>query len=239
MPSVTLTDFEIVGSAPFGSCGNAGTFRAVCRRRNQPALLHRFRPADLLPGLLLDHELIPDFARPFATRITAAVRGPGSIYLVEPIPLLAVELESAWRDLIIRSPADSFNFVVRLIRQMLPVLASSWIEEGSHGAVSAEHIVVADGMTFGLLTAHVRSRKGRLWLRTSSRESEDDLVDLAQVLRTLLDIEASMSRSRGKRIVADRCHDAILQLAICLEGSGPLAISTEGPGFHKAPGNAF
>ena len=237
MRGMTLTDFEIVGSAPFGSCGNAGTFRALCRRRNQPVLLHRFRPADLLPGLMFDREPIPDFTRPFATRITAAVRGPGSVYLVEPIPLSAVELESAWRDLIIRSPPDSFNFVVRLIRQTLPVLASSWIDEGSHGAVSAEHIVVADGMTFGLLTAHVRSKKGRLRLRTSSRGSEDDLVDMAQVLRTLLDIEASMSRCRGKRAVPDLCHDAILELAVCLEGSDSLAISTGSPGLHETYGN--
>ena len=169
MSSMKLTDFEIVGSAQFGSCGNARTFRAICRRLNQPVLLHRFRPADLLlrHGLVLDGKAMPDFTRPFATRITAAIPGPGSIYLVEPIPPSAGELESAWRDLIISSPATSFNFVVRLLRQMLPLLASSWIEEDHYGAISVKNIVVADNETFGLLAAGVRSNNGRLCLRTA------------------------------------------------------------------------
>jgi hypothetical protein len=179
---------------------------------------------------------MPDFSRPFATRMTAAVPGPGSIYLVEPVPASAGELESAWRDLIISSPADSFNFVVRLIRQILPLLASSWIEEGSHGAVSVKNIIVADNETFGLLAAGVRSNNGRLCLRTAAEESEDDLVDLARVLRTLLDVEGSISCSQGRRMMSDRCHNSILQLAVCLEERDSLSIDTESRNLHKAHG---
>jgi hypothetical protein len=187
----TLRDFEIRGAAELGACAGAQSFRATRRRDGQPVLLHKFRPAQSLTALgpAIRREEPPDFAKPFITRFTDLFVVAGSAYLVEPLPP-CYALSDLWRYVLQRRPDQACTVMAIVVRQVLWILDRLARQNRWHGAVSLENIVLAPTARFGLLTAHLPCRDGRLWFRKDpSTPPRPDARAFADVLDELLALE--------------------------------------------------
>ena len=193
--TAALCDFGIEGAAELGECTGAQSFRAMRHEDGQPVLLHKFRPAQSLVelGPLVTRERPPDFTKPFVTQFTDLFVVAGSAYLVEPLPP-CFALSNLWRYVLQKRPDQALTVIAVVVRQLLPILRRFMCQNRCHGALSVENIVLAPTASFGILTAHLPCRQGRLWLRKDPESPmKPDSCAFADVLGSLLDIEAQMA----------------------------------------------
>ena len=189
--ATALRDFSIEGAAELGACIGAQSFRATRQSDGRPVLLHKFRPAGALLGLgpLIAGAEPPDFTQPFVTQFTDLFVAAGSAYLVEPLPP-SFALGDLWRFVLQRRPDQAFVVIAVVVRHLAVILRRLMRQNRYHGDLSVENIVLASTASFGVLTAHLPCRKGRLWLRKDpAKPLKPDGCALAHVLGTLLDIE--------------------------------------------------
>ena len=193
--ATALRDFSIEGAAELGACTGAQSFRATRQSDGLPVLLHKFRPAaallDLEP-LIADPEP-PDFDKPFVTQFTDLFVAAGSAYLVEPLPP-GVALSDLWRFVLQKRPDQAFIMITIAVRHLASILHRLTHQNRYHGALRVENIVLASTASFGVLTAHLPCRGGRLWLRKDPESPlKPDCHVFADVLGALLEIEAQMA----------------------------------------------
>jgi hypothetical protein len=189
--ATALRDFSIEGAAELGACAGAQSFRATRQSDGRPVLLHKFRPA----AALLDLEPLivspdpPDFDKSFVTQFTDLFVAAGSAYLVEPLPP-GFALSDLWRFVLQRRPDQAFVVIAVVVRHLASILHRLMRQNRYHGALSVENIVLASTASFGVLTAHLPCREGRLWLRKDPESPlKPDCCVFADVLGTLLEIE--------------------------------------------------
>ncbi len=215
MEQFSLQDFEIHSGADLGICGNKGSFRGKLRKNGLPVLLHRFRPAEYL----LDSRPIikdakpPDFTVPFVTRFTGIFIGPGSVYLVEPLPLSIVLIDS-WRSVLAKSPQNAFGFVKVLIEQLLLSVQG---ERDFHG-VHLDNIVLTKNSSYGILAGCIDSEDGPIQLRPSYPAENGNLFPaLSIVIEKLLEVEASMARMQNRQILPYDIYEKISKFAFLIK----------------------
>jgi hypothetical protein len=217
-----LRDFEIQAAAELGQCAGAQSFRAVRRADAMPVLLHKFRPAKSLLELrpVLDCAEPPDFTRPFLTRFTGLFTAAGSAYLVEPLPA-GVSLSDAWRHVLLNRPHQAQAVAAILTHHLVPLVRQLAGQERCLAALSMENIVLTPTGGFGVLVAGVRCEAGLLWLRRDPREpSASDHHALAEILRSLLDMEEELAHVRGRPVLLPpETREDILRLAYVVEQS--------------------
>jgi hypothetical protein len=189
--TAALRDFSIEGAAELGACTGAQSFRATRRSDGRPVLLHKFRPAAAL--LDLEPRIAglepPDFNKPFVTQFTNLIVAAGSAYLVEPLPP-SVALSDLWRFVLQKRPDQASVVIALVVRHLASILHRLQRLSRYHGALSVENIVLASTASFGVLTAHLPCREGRLWLRRDlDGPLKPDCCVLADVLGALLEIE--------------------------------------------------
>ncbi len=189
--ATALRDFSIEGAAELGACAGAQSFRAIRHSDGRPVLLHKFRPAEAL--LDLEPRIAglepPDFTKPFVTQFTDLFVAAGSAYLVEPLPP-GFALGDLWRFVLQKRPEQAFAVITVVVRHLASILHRLARQNRYHGALSVENIVLTPAASFGVLTAHLPCRGGRLWLRRDPESPvKPDCCALADVLGTLLDIE--------------------------------------------------
>lgn len=189
--ATALRDFSIDRAADLGACAGAQSFRATRQSDGLPVLLHKFRPAaallDLGPRIAdLDP---PDFDQPFVTQFTDLFVAAGSAYLVEPLPF-GVTLSDLWRFALQKRPDQAFVIITVVVRHLASILPRLTCPDRYHGALCVENIVLASTARFGVLTAHLPCREGRLWLRKDPGSPlKSDCCVFADVLDALLEIE--------------------------------------------------
>ncbi len=187
-----LRDFSIEGAAELGACTGAHSFRATRRSDGRPVLLHKFRPAEALLDLepLIARPEPLDFTRPFVTQFTDLLVAAGSAYLVEPLPP-SFALGDLWRFVLQKRPDRAFVVIAVVVRHLAAILHRLMRRNRYHGVLSVENIVLTPTASFGVLTAHLPCREGRLWLRKDPESPvKPDFCAFADVLGALLDIEA-------------------------------------------------
>ena len=218
-----LRDFDIQSAAEYGQCAGAQSFRAVCRGDDAPVLLHKFRPAQSLLDLgpILELPEPPDFTRPFVTRFTDIFAAAGSAYLVEPLPV-CFSLCDAWRYVLQNRPHQAHTVTTTLTRHLLMLVRQLAGQGQRHGALSVQNIVLTPTGCFGALAGGIRCEEGLLWLRKDVEEpSASDPRALAEVLRSLLDIEEELARLRNvPMILSPDVREGILFLARAVGQSG-------------------
>ncbi|MCL5282973.1 MAG: hypothetical protein M1376_24070 [Planctomycetes bacterium] len=190
--ATALRDFSIEGAAELGVCAGAQSFRATRQSDGQPVLLHKFRPAaallDLEPRIADPQPL--DFDKPFVTQFTDLFVAAGSAYLVEPLPP-GVALSDLWRFVLQKRPDQAFVVIAVVVRHLASVLHRLQRRNRYHGALTVENMVLASTASFGVLTAHLPCREGRLWLRKDPESPlKPDCCAVADVLGMLLEIES-------------------------------------------------
>jgi hypothetical protein len=217
-----LRDFEIQAAAELGLCAGAQSFRAVRRCDATPVLLHKFRPAQSLLelGPILDLPEPPDFAGPFMTRFTDLFAAAGSAYLIEPLPD-CFSLAEVWRHVLLNRPHQAHTVTTTLTRHLLLLVRELTGQGRCHGALSVENIVLTSTGNFGALAGGIKCEEGLLWLRKDPEEpSTDDHSALAEVLRSLLDIEEELASLRNASVLlCPEMREGILYLAHAVEQS--------------------
>jgi hypothetical protein len=187
-----------------------------------PVLLHKFRPAQSLLelGPILDTSEPPDFAKPFMTRFTDMFAAAGSAYLMEPLPV-CFSLSDAWRYVLLNRPYQAHTVTTTLTRHLLLLVRELAGQGRCDGALSVDNIVLTPLGSFGALAAAVRCEEGLLWLRKDPQESSAcDHCSLAEVLRSLLDIEEELAGLRNVSVLlAPDMREGILFLARAVEQS--------------------
>jgi hypothetical protein len=189
--ATALRDFSIEGAAELGACTGAQSFRATRQSDGLPVLLHKFRPAAALLDLepLIVDPAAPDFDKPFATQFTNLFVAAGSAYLVEPLPP-GVALSDLWRFVLQKRPDQALIIITVVVRHLASILQRLTSRNRYHGALRVENIVLASTASFGVLTAHLPCREGRLWLRKDPESPlKPDCRVFADVLSQLLEIE--------------------------------------------------
>lgn len=217
-----LRDYDIQAAADLGQCAGAQSFRAVRRCDDMPVLLHKFRPADSLLelGPVLEGVEPPDFAKPFMTRFTDLFAAAGSAYLVEPLPM-CFSLADAWRYVLLSRPHQARAVTTILTRHLLMLVRQLVGRERCVAVLSVENIVLTPDGGFGALVAGVNCEEGLLWLRKDPQEPVAcDCRSLADVLRSLLDIEEELAHLRStSMLLPPDIREGILYLARAVEQS--------------------
>jgi hypothetical protein len=82
-----------------------------------------------------------------------------------------------------------------------------------------ENIVLASTTSFGVLTAHLPCREGRLWLRRDPESPvKPDFCALAEVLGALLDLETRTAALRSMpRLLPEAVRHRIRELVQAVE----------------------
>jgi len=222
LAGTNLRDFEIQAAAELGQCAGAQSFRAVRRRDKAPVLLHKFRPADSLLelGPMLESEDPPDFTKPFVTRFTDLFTAAGSAYLVEPLPV-CFSLADAWRYVLLERPYQARAVTTILTRHLLALVRQLARAERRLTAMRCENVLLTPAGGFGVLVAGVQCREGLLWLRNDPQEPDVcDCRSLAEVLRSLLDMEEELAHLRNvAMLLPPDIREGIRYLARAVEQS--------------------
>ncbi len=217
-----LRDFEIQAAAELGQCAAAQSFRAVRRSDNSPVLLHKFRPADSLLELrpVLESVDPPDFTKPFVTRFTDLFAAAGSAYLVEPLPA-CFSLADAWHYVLLNRPHQARAVTAILTRHLLALVRQLAREQRCLTALRCENILLTPAGGFGVLVAGVQCREGLLWLRNDPQAPDAcDCRSLAEVLRSLLDMEEELAHLRNvPMLLPPDVREGIRYLAHAVEQS--------------------
>ena len=221
-----LRDFEIQAAAELGQCAGAQSFRAVRRSDAMPVLLHKFRPAESLLelGPVLEEGEPAEFTRPFVTRFTDLFAAAGSAYLVEPLPV-GFGLSEAWRHVLLSRPHQAQAVTAILTRHLLSLVEQLAGHQRCLAALSVDNIVLTPTGGFGVLVAAIRCAEGLLWLRKDPQASwACDHHALAEVLRSLLDMEDELAYLRGMpMLLPAEIREGILHLAHAVEQAGRCA----------------
>jgi hypothetical protein len=218
--ATALRDFSIEGAAELGACTGAQSFRATRQSDGCPVLLHKFRPAPALLDLgpLIAGPEPPDFDKPFVTQFTDLFVAAGSAYLVEPLPP-GVALSDLWRFVLQKRPAQAFVVIATVVRHLASILRRLQRQNHYHGALRVENIVLASTASFGVLTAHLPCREGRLWLRKDPQSPlKPDCCVFADVLGALLEIETQTAALQNvPRLLPPAVRQRIRDLAQAVE----------------------
>jgi hypothetical protein len=222
LAGTNLRDYEIQAAAELGQCAGAQSFRAVRRCDDTPVLLHKFRPADSLLelGPVLECTDSPDFTKPFVTRFTDLFAAAGSAYLVEPLPV-CFSLPDAWRHVLLNRPHQARAVTTILTRHLLVLVRQLARQEGCVATLSLDNIVLTPDGGFGVLVAAVKCEGGLLWLRKDPQEPVAcDHRSLADILRSLLDMEEELAELRGvPMLLTPDVREGIRYLAHAVEQS--------------------
>jgi hypothetical protein len=223
LAGANLRDYEIQAAAELGQCAGAQSFRAVRRSDAMPVLLHKFRPARSLLDLgpMVDSLEPPDFTKPFMTRFTDMFAVAGSAYLVEPLPV-CFSLSDAWRYVLLNRPHQAHTITTTLARHLLLLVQELTGQGRCDGVLSVENVVLTPVGSFGILAAGIKCEEGVLWLRKDPQEPRAcDHASLAEVLRSLLDIEEEIAGLRNASVLlSPEMREGILFLARAVEQSG-------------------
>lgn len=222
LAETNLRDFEIQAAAELGECAGAQSFRAVRRCDGVSVLLHKFRPAESLLELkpVLACADPPDSSRPFLTRFTDLFAAAGSAYLVEPLPA-CFGLADAWRHVVLNRPHQARSITAILTRHLLSLVRQLGPREHCLTALSFENIVLTPEGGFGVLVGAIECEEGVLWLRKDPQSSVAcDHRSLAEVVRSLLDIEEELAQLRGvSMLLPPDVREGMLYLARAVEES--------------------
>lgn len=196
MNSYRLQDFLITHPARTGTCGNAGSFQVVHKLHNWPALLHRFKPIDVLPAKQIRLENTPDFTRPFLSRFTGILQTHGSLYLIEPLPNI-ISLIEVWREILWKCPEIAVNAILECISQIESILKE---HPDMIKRLDASLVVLTTPGIWGILNPVLHTPFQEIPVRAMYP------LSIPEVLWT---IEKTVSQTRSKPILTPHQHDQI------------------------------
>ncbi|MCZ6652355.1 MAG: hypothetical protein O7D91_04940 [Planctomycetota bacterium] len=119
---------------------------------------------------------LPNFNRPFISRIAGLAAYGGSAFLIEPLPG-CVPLLDVWRTVLREEPARLIAALDGVVAQLNLILSGLNSDDLQYSAVCAENVVLTTRGVYGLLTARIRCGGEWLWLRPVHSHPVDTTSD--------------------------------------------------------------